>query len=67
MLISEMRTITIENLVVELEVARKQLFKLRMKFSLKQLENPNQLKKMRRTVARIETVLHERKKNEQRK
>lgn len=67
MLISEMRTITIENLVVELEVARKQLFKLRMNFSLKQLENPNQLKKMRRTVARIETVLHERKKNEQRK
>jgi large subunit ribosomal protein L29 len=56
----ELRNKPIEEVSSYLESSLKDLFALRMRHCLRQLENPNELKKMRRKVAVIKTILHER-------
>ena len=56
--IRNLETSEIENQVKEL---KQQLFTLRFQHATGQLENPNELKKIRKTIARMLTVLEQRK------
>lgn len=40
--------------------AKEELFRLRFRAATQQLENPSLLKSLRRDVARLKTILHER-------
>ena len=56
--IRNLETTEIENQVKDL---KQQLFTLRFQHATGQLENPNELKKIRKTIARMLTVLEQRK------
>ncbi len=56
--IRNLETSEIENQVKDL---KQQLFTLRFQQATGQLENPNELKKIRKTIARMLTVLEQRK------
>lgn len=60
MRIEEVRELTTETLQEELENARKELFNLRFQKATQQLSDSNAIRKTRRTVARMMTVLRER-------
>ncbi len=56
---SEMRELTADELSKKIEAARKELFDLRFKKALHQLDNPAQLRTLRHQVAQLKTVLRE--------
>ncbi len=60
MKVSEVRQLSTEELYSELERLRRHLFDLRSQAVTEKLENPAQLGKTKRDIARICTVLHER-------
>ncbi len=60
MRIEEVRELTTEALREELENTRKELFNLRFQKATQQLSDSNAIRKTRRTVARMMTVLRER-------
>ena len=57
---SELREMSVEELGHQLDSTRQELFRLRFQASTEKLEAPSNLKKLRRDVARILTVRHER-------
>ena len=57
---SEMRGLTDEELEREYHQRLTELFNLRFRAQTEQLDNPAQVTKARRDVARIMTILHER-------
>lgn len=57
---SELRTKSEAELQQELNLLKDQLFNLRFKQATGQLENTAQLKTVKKSIARIKTVLHER-------
>ncbi len=61
MKIKEVRDLSPDELVTRKGELRKEAFQLRLQQGSGQLENPSQLHKIRKDVARIETVLSERK------
>jgi len=61
MKIKEARDLSPDELVARKSELRKEAFQLRLQQGTGQLENPSQLTKIRKDVARIETVLSERK------
>ena len=61
MKIKEARDLSPDELVTRKSELRKEAFQLRLQQGSGQLENPSQLTKIRKDVARIETVLSERK------
>ncbi len=56
----ELRRLSNEELLRELESLKKKLFELRIKFAIKQLVNTNEIKMTRKDIARIKTILRER-------
>ena len=56
---SEIRGKTSEELQKELEGLLRAQFGLRMQLATQQLANPSQLKKVRRDIARVRTVMKE--------
>jgi large subunit ribosomal protein L29 len=56
---SDVRSLSLEELVVKSEELRGELFNSRVKKTTGQLENTAQLKLLRRDIARVETVLRE--------
>jgi len=52
---SEIREKTAEEIQQDVEASRKEIFDLRMKFQLNQLENTARIRILRRDVARLET------------
>ena len=50
-----------EELLVEVEKTREKIFRMRFQGKGKDLENPGLLKRLKRDVARLYTVLNERK------
>ncbi len=56
---AELRELNIDELQLKVAEARKELFELRFKHSLHQLENTAQLPKLKREVARLRTILNE--------
>lgn len=56
---SELREKNVEELGNELVELRRAQFSLRMQAGTQQLNNPDQVKKTRRNIARVKTVLAE--------
>lgn len=56
---SELRAKTVEELNTELEALLKAHFSLRMQVSMQQLTKTSEIKQVRRDIARIRTILHE--------
>jgi len=57
----ELRELTDDELQEKLSDFKEELFNLRFQHATRQLDNPMRLKDVRRSIARIKTVLHERK------
>ena len=60
--VREMSNVELEN---ELSNLKAQLFKLRFQSATNQLDNPLQIKSVRKDIARIKTILRERELKEQ--
>ncbi len=56
---TELREMTAEKLEQELVELKEQLFKLRFQHATNQLENPMELKTVRRDIARVKTIMRE--------
>ena len=56
----ELREMNDEQLGVELNETQQELFRLRFQASTEKLDAPSNLKKLRRTIARIKTIQRER-------
>ena len=57
----ELRELTDDELQEKLSDFKEELFNLRFQHATRQLDNPMRLKDVRRSIARIKTVLHVRK------
>lgn len=55
--LEELKAKSLEQLAVELTVAKKELFDLRLKNATNQLENTSKIKEVRKNIARIETII----------
>ncbi len=60
MKVDELRVLEADELGVRLKGARRELYELRFKHAVGQLENSAEIKKVRHDIARIMTVLRER-------
>ncbi|NLK87362.1 MAG: 50S ribosomal protein L29 [Clostridiaceae bacterium] len=60
MKVSDMRELSHEELQKELSELKSELFKLRFQLVTNQLENPMKLKDIKKSIARIKTVIRER-------
>jgi large subunit ribosomal protein L29 len=58
--VDELRVLEADELGVRLRTARRELYELRFKHAVGQLDNSSQIKKVRHDLARIITVLRER-------
>ena len=56
---AELKELTRDEAVVKLRDNREALMNLRFQHALQQLENPKQLRSIRREIAQLETVLRE--------
>jgi len=56
----DIRELTQEEIDIEIERAREELFKLRFRAAYEELENPALIRELRRDVARMKTIRHER-------
>ncbi len=65
MQVQELRELDAEELSGRLKGARRELFELRFKLAVGQLDNPQQIKTVRHEIARILTIVHERLLDEQ--
>lgn len=57
---SEYREMSDDQLVAELKQTQQDLFKLRFQAATEKLDAPSNLKKLRRSIARIQTIQHQR-------
>ena len=57
--VNELRGKSVEELNQELVAAKKELFNLRFQNATNQLDNTSRIKKVRRNIARIQTVITE--------
>ena len=60
MKVDELRVLEADELGMRLRTARRELYELRFKHAVGQLENSSQISKVRHDIARIMTVLRER-------
>ncbi|CAM3608959.1 50S ribosomal protein L29 [Erysipelothrix urinaevulpis] len=60
MTLNEIRATENADLLVEIDDLKEELFDLRFQQAIGQLENPARLKEIRKTIARIKTVITER-------
>ena len=64
MKINEIKDLTNEELNQKLEDLKKELFGLRFQHATNQLDNPRVITEVKRTIARIKTILRERELNQ---
>lgn len=60
MRIQEIRALTEEELTKELDSSYRELMNLRFRHATRQLVNTNELRKVRKTIARIQTIVGQR-------
>ena len=60
MKVEEIRALGTEEVVKQLEAAHKELFDLRFRLTTKQLVNHRQIRKVKKDVARLKTLMRER-------
>ena len=57
---SKIREMTTQELHNELKKLKRELFNLRFQLATHQLENPMRIREVKRTIARIKTIMRER-------
>ena len=60
MKVEEIRVLNSEELVKQLEAAHQELFNLRFRLATKQLVNHREIPRVKRRIARLETIMRER-------
>lgn len=60
MKVEEIRALSSEELVKQLEAAHKELFDLRFRLATKQLVNHREVRRGRKKIARLKTIIRER-------
>ncbi len=60
MTLKDIRETNSADLIVEIDTLKEELFDLRFQQAIGQLENPARLREIRKTIARIKTVITER-------
>ncbi len=61
MKVKEIRELTTEQIETKIKDAKDEIFNLRMKQATGNLEKPSKIKELRKEVARMKTILNERK------
>jgi large subunit ribosomal protein L29 len=64
MKVTEIKELTVKEIVERLQIEKENLVRLRLNHAVSPLENPNKLKESKQTVARLKTILRERELNE---
>ena len=59
MKVKEIRELSTEQLETKLTELKRELFNLRFQHAINQLENPHKITDVKRDIARVMTVLHE--------
>ena len=57
---NEIRKLSTEEINTKINESKEELFNLRMKQATGSLENPSRIRELRKTVARLKTILRER-------
>ena len=57
---NELRKLSTEDINKKIAESKEELFNLRMKQATGSLENPSRIRELRKTVARLKTILRER-------
>ncbi len=60
MKVEEILALSNEELVRQLEAAQKELFELRLRLSTKQLVNHREVRRVKKKIARLKTIMKER-------
>ena len=60
MKVTELRELSAEELTTKLAEMKQELFNLRFQHASNQLDNPKKLAEVKKTIARIKTIIHER-------
>ncbi len=60
MKVNEIRALNTEELLKQLEAARKELFDLRLRLVTKQLVNHREVRRVKKHIARLKTIIRER-------
>ena len=63
MKVEEIRALNAEGLVKQLEAAHKELFDLRFRLTTKQLVNHREVRRVKKEIARLETIIREKELN----
>ncbi|MDR0415473.1 MAG: 50S ribosomal protein L29 [Prevotellaceae bacterium] len=64
MKVSEIKEMSTKDLLEKVEATKSQQAKMRLNHAVSPLENTSEIKKIRKDIARMLTILHERKNNE---
>ena len=59
MKVTELRELSAEELASKLAEMKQELFNLRFQHAINQLDNPKKLAEVKKTIARIKTIIHE--------
>ncbi len=60
MKVTELRELSTEKLTEKLKESKQELFNLRFQNAVNQLDNPKRIGDVKKTIARINTIIHER-------
>ena len=60
MKVTELRELATEELTAKLAENKQELFNLRFQNAINQLDNPKKIAEVKKTIARIKTIIHER-------
>ncbi len=60
MKVTELRELTTAELTQKLSESKQELFNLRFQNAINQLDNPKRIGDVKKTIARINTIIHER-------
>ena len=60
MKVNELRELSVQELNDKLGECKEELFNLRFQLAINQLDNPKKISDVKKTIARIKTIIHER-------
>ncbi len=60
MKVTELRELSVAELETKLAECKQELFNLRFQNAINQLDNPKRIGDVKKTIARIKTIIHER-------
>ncbi len=64
MKVAEIKEMAINEIIEKIEIDRAELIRLELNHSISPLENPLQIRDLRRNIARLQTILHQKQSTE---